>query len=103
MTNHNSPWQEWTEDTPSDDVLFTWQFIQYKFFKQWQSVKEYANKRGISIVGDIPIYVATDSADVWADPSQFLLDKRNQPTSVAEVPPDYFSEDGQINELYSRI
>lgn len=103
VMNHNAPWQEWTEDTPNADVLFTWQFIQYKFFKQWQSVKEYANKRGISVVGDIPIYVATDSADVWADPSQFLLDKRNQPTSVAGVPPDYFSEDGQMwgNPLYN--
>ncbi|MBP3369480.1 MAG: 4-alpha-glucanotransferase [Clostridia bacterium] len=101
--NNEAPWQEWTVDKPNPDILFAWEFIEYKFFEQWQYVKSYANEKGISIVGDIPIYVATDSADVWANPSQFLLDKRGQPNSVAGVPPDYFSEDGQLwgNPLYN--
>lgn len=101
--NSDEPWQEWEIDTPDADVFFAWQFIQYKFFEQWQYVKAYANQKGITVIGDIPIYVATDSADVWANPSLFLLDKRNQPSSVAGVPPDYFSEDGQMwgNPLYN--
>ena len=101
--NGEKEWQEWTVDKADEDTLFAWQFIEYKFFEQWQYIKSYANDKGISIIGDIPIYVATDSADVWANPSQFLLDKRNQPKSVAGVPPDYFSEDGQMwgNPLYN--
>lgn len=101
--NGDKPWQEWTVDTYSSDTLFAWQFIQYKFFTQWQSIKSYANEKGISIIGDIPIYVATDSADVWANPAQFMLDERNNPSRVAGVPPDYFSEDGQMwgNPLYN--
>ncbi len=101
--NNDLPWQEWTIASPDPEELFAWKFIEYKFFEQWQYVKSYANEKGISIIGDIPIYVATDSADVWANPSLFLLDKRNQPKSVAGVPPDYFSEDGQMwgNPLYN--
>ena len=101
--NGDKPWQEWTEDTPDGDTLRLWRFVQYTFFTQWREIKEYANRRGIKIIGDIPIYVALDSSDVWADPSQFQLDKRNMPTSVAGVPPDYFCEDGQLwgNPLYN--
>ncbi|MBR2019894.1 MAG: 4-alpha-glucanotransferase [Clostridia bacterium] len=65
-------------------------------------LKAYANRRGVSIIGDIPIYVAYDSADVWANKEMFQLDQRNRPTAVAGVPPDYFCEDGQLwgNPLY---
>ena len=67
-----------------------------------QKIKAYANKNGISIIGDLPIYVAIDSADVWANPKEFLLDESGYPTTVAGVPPDYFSIDGQLwgNPLY---
>ncbi len=96
------PWQKWGDVTPSADKLFVWQFIQYEFFVQWMTVKCYANEKGIKIIGDIPIYVALDSADVWANPSQFLLDKDGEPKCVAGCPPDYFSEDGQMwgNPIY---
>ena len=100
--NGGKEWTEWTNSAPCEASLKLWQFTQYQFFKQWASVKEYANRRGISIIGDIPIYVALDSSDVWAAPEQFQLDQRNRPTSVAGVPPDYFCEDGQLwgNPLY---
>ena len=100
--NGGSEWTEWTVDTPDDETQKVWEFTQYTFFKQWAAVKEYANRRGISIIGDIPIYVALDSSDVWSDPSQFQLDERMRPKSVAGVPPDYFCEDGQLwgNPLY---
>ena len=100
--NGGSLWSEWTVDTPDSRELFFWQFVQYEFFTQWMRIKAYANGKGIKIIGDIPIYVALDSADVWADPEQFLLDERRRPTSVAGVPPDYFSKDGQLwgNPLY---
>ncbi len=77
--------------------------IQYFFFKQWKKLKEYANKNGIKIIGDIPIYVSPDSADLWANPEQFLLDTEGKPTAVAGCPPDAFSEDGQLwgNPLYN--
>ncbi len=97
-----TPWQRWTDCTPNSERLFVWQFIQYEFFTQWMSLKEYANKKGIKIIGDIPIYVALDSADVWANTSEFLLDKNKMPTCVAGCPPDYFSENGQMwgNPIY---
>ena len=84
------------------DRLFLWQFMQYKFIEQWGRVKKYAEKRSVSIIGDIPMYVDLDSADVWAHPEEFLLDKKGHPTAVAGVPPDYFSADGQLwgNPLY---
>ncbi len=85
-----------------DDIkLFT--YIQYLFFRQWKELRAYAEKNGIGIIGDIPIYVAMDSADVWAEPQYFQLDEENIPTAVAGVPPDYFSEDGQLwgNPLYN--
>ena len=77
-------------------------FCQYFFFTQWGELKKYANKHGIEIIGDIPIYVAADSADTWANPELFLLDKDLNPTGVAGCPPDYFSATGQLwgNPLY---
>lgn len=77
-------------------------FIQYEFFKQWGALKAYANENGIEIVGDIPIYVAYDSADVWTNPEIFQLDENLEPVKVAGCPPDAFSDDGQLwgNPLY---
>ena len=101
--NGGTLWSEWKIDKAEDSELFFWQFVQYEFFTQWMSVKDYAHKKGVKIIGDVPIYVALDSADVWSEPEQFLLDHRNRPTAVAGVPPDYFSEDGQLwgNPLYN--
>lgn len=84
------------------DEIGYFKFVQYIFSKQWHKLKEYANKNGIYIVGDIPIYVALDSADVWSNPNQFLLDENYKPKAVAGCPPDAFSEDGQLwgNPLY---
>ena len=100
--NGEKEWTEWTVSEYDPQVKYVWEFTQYQFFKQWADVKAYANRRGISIIGDIPIYVALDSSDVWSDPSQFQLDEKYQPTGVAGVPPDYFCEDGQLwgNPLY---
>ena len=100
--NGDAPWQDWIIDTPDEQTLSTWRFTQYTFFQQWKEIKAYANRRGISVIGDIPIYVALDSSDVWANPTQFQLDSNNMPASVAGVPPDYFCEDGQLwgNPLY---
>src|SRR5215469_883736 len=77
-------------------------FYQFKFFQQWAAMKSYANQRGISIFGDIPIFVAMDSADVWTHPALFQMDENLRPTGVAGVPPDYFAADGQLwgNPLY---
>ena len=72
-----------------------WEFVQYKFWKQWDRLHAYANEKGIQIIGDIPIYVALDSADVWVHPEQFLLDENHEPTVVAGCPPDAFSDEGQ--------
>jgi len=73
-----------------------YKMLQYLFFRQWRSLKAYAGKKGISIIGDVPIYVAGDSADVWANPGQFYLDENLDPIEVAGCPPDAFSEDGQL-------
>lgn len=73
-----------------------WKGVQYFFFHQWTALKGYANERGISIIGDLPIYVSGDSADVWADPEQFQLDESGRPSEVAGCPPDGFSADGQL-------
>ena len=81
-------------DTLADDVYF-WKFCQYAFFCQWRELKAYANRKGIQLIGDIPIYVAMDSADVWSAPWYFALDEDRRPLEVAGCPPDYFSEDGQ--------
>ncbi len=80
-----------------------YKFLQFKFFEQWLALKSYANKNGVKIIGDIPIYVALDSADVWANPKQFQLSDDYTPKAVAGVPPDVFSEDGQLwgNPLYN--
>ena len=71
-------------------------FLQFIFFRQWFKLKSYANSKGIRIIGDIPLYVSLDSADVWANQDIFLLDGDSQPTQVGGVPPDYFSETGQL-------
>lgn len=80
-----------------------WQFLQFQFRKQWKKLKEYVNSLGIKIIGDIPLYVAYDSADVWAHPELFQLDEDLKPVKVAGVPPDYFSKTGQLwgNPLYN--
>jgi 4-alpha-glucanotransferase len=76
--------------------------LQFYFYQQWTALKQYANENGIKIIGDIPIFVAPDSVDVWANRDLFYLDDQGQPTVVAGVPPDYFSETGQLwgNPLY---
>ena len=100
--NNYTEWQAWTVFDISKKEYYEWQFIEYEFFIQWAEIKNYANKKGVKIIGDIPIYVDADSADVWANPTEFQLDKNNKPKLVAGVPPDYFSEDGQVwgNPLY---
>lgn len=83
--------------------VYYWQAIQFMFFRQWQALRQYAAERGIQFIGDLPIYVASDSVDVWSNPSQFLLDANLNPTEVAGCPPDGFSVDGQLwgNPLYN--
>jgi 4-alpha-glucanotransferase len=78
-------------------------FYQFLFFKQWFALKSYCNERGVKLIGDIPIFVAQDSADVWTNPGLFKLDERGVPLVVAGVPPDYFSTTGQLwgNPLYN--
>jgi 4-alpha-glucanotransferase len=108
-------WDLWKRDiaTRQPEALQQWsrtltrqvalqKYLQYLFFSQWHQVKAYANERGIRIVGDAPIFVAYDSADVWANPHLFYLDDECRPTVVAGVPPDYFSATGQLwgNPLY---
>ncbi len=111
----NTCWTEWEDDIRlrqpeamrqyekeySYEIGFYY-FQQYYFEKQWKQLKQYANERGIEIVGDIPIYVAFDSADTWANPRLFQLDEENLPVGVAGCPPDAFSETGQLwgNPLY---
>ncbi len=77
-------------------------FFQFLFFRQWFALKAYCNERGVKLVGDIPIFVAHDSVDVWTNSEQFKLDNHGMPTVVAGVPPDYFSETGQFwgNPIY---
>ncbi len=84
-----------------EEILF-YSFIQYEFDRQWKKVKAYANKKGVKIIGDLPIYVALDSADAWANPSLFQVDEDCLPTAVAGCPPDAFSKTGQLwgNPLY---
>ena len=101
--NEKKAWYEWENDKTDEEILFMWKFIQYEFFTEWQEIKSYANHKGISIIGDIPIYVSMDSSDVYSNPSMFMLDNENKPIKVAGVPPDYFCEDGQLwgNPLYN--
>lgn len=93
---------EFRRSVYKSDYLF-WQFVQFVFARQWAQLKGYVNSLGIKIIGDIPLYVAYDSSDVWGNPSLFMLDKNLCPTSVAGVPPDYFSKTGQLwgNPLYN--
>lgn len=109
-------WLDWPEDirerTPesitkysillSRDVAYH-TYVQYLFFTQYSALKTYANEKGVSIIGDLPIYVSLDSADVWSERTEFLLEEDGHPTLVAGVPPDYFCEDGQLwgNPLYN--
>ena len=108
-------WSEWAEDIrlrhPNAldyyrekcyyEVEFQ-KYLQFKFMEQWAKLKAYANEKGIQIIGDIPIYVAFDSADAWAHPELFQFDEENLPSAVAGCPPDAFSDDGQLwgNPLY---
>lgn len=109
------PWTEWAQDIrlrypPAMDYyrrelyfdIEFHQYLQYKFFRQYEALRAYANQNGIQLIGDIPIYVAMDSADTWAHPELFQLDENNVPTAVAGCPPDGFSATGQLwgNPLY---
>jgi len=101
--NSGEVWNKWTTDEFDEKILFMWKFIQYEFFAQWSKLKEYANDKGIKIIGDIPIYVDYDSSDVWAEKDNYLLDSDFLPTCGAGVPPDYFCPDGQMwgNPIYN--
>ncbi|HEY3581340.1 MAG TPA: 4-alpha-glucanotransferase, partial [Pyrinomonadaceae bacterium] len=114
---HNGvAWNEWESElvarTPAalerartqlHDEIEAQMFYQFLFFEQWFALKQYANEHGVKIVGDLPIFVAQDSADVWTNPDQFKLDENGRPLVVAGVPPDYFSSTGQLwgNPLYN--
>ena len=108
-------WTEWPDDIRlrktealeayekqlEQEILF-YEFLQYEFFSQWEALRTYANEQGIQIIGDIPIYVALDSADAWAEPKLFQFDRDRRPVAVAGCPPDAFSATGQLwgNPLY---
>ncbi len=114
--NNGKSWLEWADNlkrrdphslwefktSHSDDVMF-WEFLQFKFFEQWNKLKKYANDHGVQFIGDIPIYVALDSAAVWVHPDLFELDENLNPKAVAGCPPDAFSPTGQLwgNPLYN--
>ncbi len=109
------PWSEWPAPLRNRDPeallrekdrlgerIQEQKFFQYLFFRQWSSFKKYCTEHGIKIIGDVPIYVVHDSADVWMHPELFNLDQEKRPVAVAGVPPDYFSETGQLwgNPVY---
>ncbi len=109
-------WNKWPADIASrkPDAIKNWSsnlareidavnYWQYLFFQQWHDLRSYARERGISIIGDVPIYVAHDSADVWSKPEFFLLDAHGNPEKISGVPPDYFSATGQLwgNPIYN--
>jgi len=114
--HHNGAvWSSWEKGLVQRDknVLVDWEkklsneiqyqkFVQFSFFKQWKSLKEYANEKGIKIIGDMPIFIAYDSSDLWANKKLFTVDEEGNLTFVAGVPPDYFSATGQLwgNPLY---
>ena len=102
IKNRENAAMEHYKNELADDIEYH-NFIQFLFFKQWGDVKRYANENGIKIIGDIPIFVAADSSDAWANPEIFLFDKERKPVKVAGVPPDYFSATGQLwgNPLYN--
>jgi 4-alpha-glucanotransferase len=114
--NGGRSWQDWPAEARRRDpahlgqartrlanTIGLHQFRQFLFFRQWRALREYARRRDIRIIGDIPIFVSPDSADVWANSSLFVLDADRRPTVVAGVPPDYFSDKGQLwgNPLYN--
>lgn len=108
--NGGVPWSQWDSAIAKRDPftlnqarvdlaaeIFFHEYMQFEFYRQWSGLKKYANERGIKIVGDMPIYVAHDSADVWARPENFMLNEETlEPSQMAGVPPDYFSETGQL-------
>ncbi len=100
--NGGVEWQEWTIREVDEKEYLYQLFVQSYLFKQYAALKSYANSRGVSLVGDIPVYVSSDSADVWASPKQFLLDGDNYPLLKSGVPPDCFSATGQLwgNPVY---
>ncbi len=114
VKNNYLPWYEWKDEDKiyknakkqvkqlKEDIDF-YKFLQYEFFSEWKSVLDYAHNKGIVIIGDLPIYVAYDSVDVWSNASEFLLDEYLKPTLVAGVPPDAYSETGQLwgNPIYN--
>ena len=113
--NANTSWGDWDDTLRycdakileekkkelEEEILF-FKFLQYDFRKEWLALKKYANDQGIQIIGDIPIYVSYDSADAWAHKELFQFDEKGYPLAIAGVPPDGFSEDGQVwgNPLY---
>ncbi len=112
---HGKIWSRWPAEAAriTEEMYFTYsdklgleigvqKYLQWQFLRQWKELRAYANERGIAIIGDIPIFVAYDSADVWSHRELFLLDSKGRPTVVAGVPPDYFSATGQFwgNPLY---
>jgi 4-alpha-glucanotransferase len=115
--NNNTSWHTWEKEIVKRESaaidqakeklaaeIYYYKFVQFEFFRQWSELKTYANMSGIHIIGDIPIYVAQDSADVWAHPHIFCLDEETrEPALMAGVPPDYFSETGQLwgNPVYN--
>ena len=114
--NGGKPWYQWEDNLkcyyqnnrsasfhiPYEEIQF-YCFVQYLFFTQWEALRQYCHNLGISIIGDVPIYVPYDSVEVWSEPHYFCLDENLTPTAVAGCPPDYFSEDGQLwgNPLYN--
>lgn len=113
--NGGKPWYQWEKELKHRDPDALWQarrelkvpirfycFVQYLFHKQWEALRAYAHASGVEIIGDVPIYVPLDSADVWSDPELFYLDEKLDPIAVAGCPPDAFTEDGQLwgNPLY---
>ena len=112
---NGKPWYQWDDAIKfrqpqawndafielTDDVRF-YCFVQYLFYKQWNALRAYAHENGVSIIGDVPIYVPYDSVEVWKDPALFQMNEDLTPTAVAGCPPDAFSEDGQLwgNPLY---
>jgi len=113
---HGACWNEWPTELRDRDStaldewkerlhneIFSAKFFQYLFFRQWAALKKYCNRKNIQIMGDIPIYVSLDSADVWTHPQIFKLDEEKRPVVVAGVPPDYFSSTGQLwgNPVYN--
>jgi 4-alpha-glucanotransferase len=116
LSQNQVSWQDWDEDLKLrkpealeiaklelDDEAFAQKFYQFVFFTQWNELKSYANSQSIKIIGDVPIFIALDSCDVWCNPHQFKLDEDGSPRVVAGVPPDYFSETGQLwgNPIYN--